>query len=55
MLGEFNCSCVGFTSHLDQGIQEVVAKEVLSRLERNGEPVRDTSDEKERVSDRSYA
>ncbi len=33
VLGEFNCSCVGFTSHLDQGIQDVVAQEVLDRLE----------------------
>jgi glutathione synthase/RimK-type ligase-like ATP-grasp enzyme len=29
VLGEINCSCVGFTSHLDQGIQEVVANEVI--------------------------
>jgi hypothetical protein len=29
VLGEINCSCVGFTSHLDQGIQEVVADEVI--------------------------
>jgi len=29
ILGEINCSCVGFTSHLDQGIQEVVANEVI--------------------------
>lgn len=55
VLGEFNCSCVGFTSHLDQGIQEVVAKEVLSRLVKNGEPVRTASDEDSRVGERSYA
>ncbi len=29
VLGEINCSCVGFTSHLDQGIQKVVAAEVI--------------------------
>jgi hypothetical protein len=25
ILGEINCSCVGFTSHLNQGIQDLVA------------------------------
>jgi hypothetical protein len=25
ILGEFNCSCVGFTNQLDMGIQEAVA------------------------------
>lgn len=39
VLGEFNCSCVGFTSHLDQGIQDVIANEVLDRLKANGQPV----------------
>ncbi len=29
VLGEINCSCVGFTSHLDMGIQEKVAKEAI--------------------------
>ena len=29
VLGEINCSCVGFTSHLNYGIQEKVADEVL--------------------------
>lgn len=33
VLGEINCSCVGFTSHLDQGIQEVVADEVIRLIE----------------------
>lgn len=33
VLGEINCSCVGFTSHLDQGIQEIIAAEVISRVE----------------------
>jgi hypothetical protein len=33
VLGEINCSCVGFTSHLDEGIQEVVANEVIRRVE----------------------
>lgn len=36
VLGEINCSCVGFTSHLDQGIQEVVANEVIRRVEQRG-------------------
>lgn len=30
VLGEINCSCVGFTSHLDSGIQETVANEIIS-------------------------
>lgn len=29
VLGEINCSCVGFTSDLDRGIQEKVANEIL--------------------------
>lgn len=29
VLGEINCSCVGFTSHLEEGIQDVVADEVI--------------------------
>ena len=29
VLGEINCSCVGFTSHLDSGIQDMVADEVI--------------------------
>lgn len=33
VLGEFNCSCVGFTSHLDIGIQDAVAAEVIHRIE----------------------
>jgi glutathione synthase/RimK-type ligase-like ATP-grasp enzyme len=32
VLGEINCSCVGFTSHLDQGIQEIVADEIIRRV-----------------------
>ena len=35
VLGEINCSCVGFTSHLDQGIQELVADEVIRRIVTN--------------------
>lgn len=35
VLGEINCSCVGFTSHLDQGIQDVIAEEVIRRVEAN--------------------
>lgn len=29
VLGEINCSCVGFTSHLDRGIQDKVADEII--------------------------
>ena len=29
VLGEMNCSCVGFTSHLDYGIQEIVANKII--------------------------
>jgi len=32
VLGEINCSCVGFFSHLDMGIQEKVADEVIKRI-----------------------
>lgn len=38
VLGEFNCSCVGFTSHLDEGIQDEIAAEVLRRLTAKGAP-----------------
>ncbi len=34
VLGEINCSCVGFTSELDMGIQQLVAGEAISRVER---------------------
>ncbi len=34
VLGEINCSCVGFTSELDMGIQELVAKEAIGRVEK---------------------
>ncbi|MEJ5919990.1 MULTISPECIES: Cj0069 family protein [unclassified Corynebacterium] len=33
VLGEINCSCVGFTSELDMGIQELVAQEAILRCE----------------------
>jgi len=33
VLGEINCSCVGFFSHLDIGIQEKIANEVIKRIE----------------------
>jgi len=33
VLGEFNCSCVGFTSHLDMGIQDHIATEAIKRIE----------------------
>lgn len=32
VLGEINCSCVGFTSELDMGIQERLAEEALGRV-----------------------
>jgi hypothetical protein len=32
VLGEINCSCVGFTSQLDQGIQEKVAEEAIRQV-----------------------
>lgn len=32
VLGEINCSCVGFTSELDMGIQELVAAEAIGRV-----------------------
>lgn len=35
VLGEMNCSCVGFFSHLDMGIQEKVADEVIRRIKAN--------------------
>jgi hypothetical protein len=33
VLGEINCSCVGFTSHLDRGIQDQVADQVINVVE----------------------
>lgn len=30
LLGEINCSCVGFTSHLDLGIQDKIAEEIIN-------------------------
>ena len=39
VLGEINCSCVGFTSELDMGIQQKVAAEAISRVEaKHGAP-----------------
>lgn len=32
VLGEINCSCVGFTSELDMGIQQLVAAEAIKRV-----------------------
>lgn len=32
VLGEINCSCVGFTSQLDMGIQEKIAEEVVRQV-----------------------
>ena len=33
VLGEINCSCVGFASQLDMGIQDTVAEQVISVVE----------------------
>lgn len=32
VLGEMNCSCVGFTSQLDLGIQDAVAEEIIATV-----------------------
>ena len=32
VLGEINCSCVGFTSHLEHGIQKKVADQIISTV-----------------------
>ncbi|MFM7592682.1 MAG: Cj0069 family protein, partial [Isosphaeraceae bacterium] len=34
VLGEINCSCVGFTTHLDHGIQETIADEIIRTVEK---------------------
>ncbi|MEX0671713.1 MAG: Cj0069 family protein [Pirellulales bacterium] len=34
VLGEINCSCVGFTTHLEHGIQQKIAAEIIRRVER---------------------
>jgi hypothetical protein len=34
VLGEINCSCVGFTSQLDSGIQDLVADEIIRVVSR---------------------
>lgn len=33
VLGEINCSCVGFTSHLDRGIQDIVADQIINSFQ----------------------
>ncbi len=33
VLGEINCSCVGFTSHLGRGYQGEVAHEIIEVVE----------------------
>ena len=38
VLGEINCSCVGFTSHLDRGIQDKVAAEII-RVAKSKQPI----------------
>ena len=35
VLGEINCSCVGFTSQLDMGIQDKVAEEIIATVKKN--------------------
>ena len=37
VLGEINCSCVGFTSHLEEGIQAEVAREIIRSIESRNE------------------
>jgi hypothetical protein len=32
VLGEINCSCVGFTTHLEHGIQQKIAAEIIRRV-----------------------
>lgn len=32
VLGEMNCSCVGFTTHLEHGIQEAIAEEIIQTV-----------------------
>lgn len=34
VLGEINCSCVGFTTHMQHGIQEIVADEIIRTVTR---------------------
>ena len=34
VLGEINCSCVGFTTHMEHGIQETIADEIVRTVER---------------------
>ncbi len=36
VLGEINCSCVGFTTHLEHGIQQAIAAEIIRRVRRAG-------------------
>ena len=33
ILGEINCSCVGFTTHLERGIQDLIANEVIRQVQ----------------------
>ncbi len=34
VLGEINCSCVGFTTHMEHGIQEAIAEEIIRTVEK---------------------
>lgn len=38
VLGEINCSCVGFTSELHMGIQDLVAEEAIRRIAAKHDP-----------------
>ena len=38
VLGEINLSCVGFTTHLEPGIQQKIAAEIIRRVSRAGVP-----------------
>lgn len=38
ILGEFNCSCVGFTNQLDMGIQEAIAAWAIKQVQSKRKP-----------------
>lgn len=50
ILGEFNCSCVGFTSHLDMGIQDHIATEAIRRIEEKDQLEKSLSKTEDSVS-----
>ena len=34
IISQINCSCVGFTSHLDLGIDHIIADKIMNHLRR---------------------